>query len=1604
MGSASGEEQRTSGSPRDMRNSCCQSTKGGGLRRFGPAFSNGMGGVCVWLAQACVWAHPRKSAGFVSQVLSTLTVTLLFHSFPAVAADGAKTISPKAVEDPRHADKYFAPENSPFSTMESTTQRIFLGSPAGVQVMDRETGLWKLFDRGKTGEALPSNDIIQILHAASEHRILYVTRGGGLASSSERASQWQGLRDESAAPVNASQFSSCTMVDGLGLVFGTKSAGFSLYDTNRGHWSQFTVSSPAVTKATDPASNDVFDLLYLDPGELLVATSGGIFHYSVDGASSRLLKFKAHHTNFVSSVIRFDPQGRASANTPIVCLTQNGGVFQLKAGHWEPLVGEHGIRSDASPQPAICRLDTNSQCLLVADSEKGWDIYDLISRDWLNPPGAQSEHACAMELHGGRWWIATDTGLRVFNPALKHMERDPSMPDALNSNAITRLCVDEDCLLGLTARGGLWVHQTGRRWKWLIPNESTETPNELPCRVLEHEGRLWLAYESGHIFAYEPNAHEVKPVESGLAITAGVPSTGQDRTWRMLQFEVAGNGLWCLRSAGPDAPNDLFQLQGDLWVAKTPSSVSIKKIAPIADGLSALTSTGSLLFFANGSQAEFFGGSLPAFWNGRASAAAAGEDGSSFIVAPEGLSAVVYVFNATNYSWSREALPTAAAIAELHCRNGYVYAVSRAGGLFRRPAAGHAWTVMVSDHTVPEVTDTSMISAAPIADGRVAVALTNAGICFYTPGTGEWQPHADRGLPVRDIVSVGDQYWYCCTDGSVHVCNPAGESHAFFRAGLGTNCGDILLAAGDGKNVLWVVTSAGCMGAYDLAENEWRFTENIASGPDKPVKLLRWGLLKTEPLILWGATTAGSFLLSTNHATVWSQTFSGVTRLGANTYAWVSGAQGTEILILAPAASEKLPELPRSEVRDIRPLLGSLTVKMTNGSLFALDASGDWQHLVHPEGNQPFLRFWPFWAWAQLRRWPVGLVAVPVLFYSILLAWNGQARNKKKGWALLVFTLFACIGWPAALLIPNWPRWEAAPSGSGNNELLAWDSTLPGEGKLKLLANERIPIFNPAGHFSFQDVRSIDNDGKQLHLRTPAGAWTFDLTDAAAASRFSQLNARFMRVIKATTRSFQETDWTWQVFPESGEIKVVSRNGSGASRRLSKGKWTDTIVTGLREPGDKGRPEIVLTEAGQKTIEPDGRLRSLPISGTLPEFSPKLSWHNRNQVWTFDGAMLSVETQAGPLRFTTLGSSCRVGSDLIEDFGVAEDGALWIKSAGGVARYLLQGGDRLVFTGQTGEPAHGVFERRVAEVDFDGMHWSPTAIGTFAGSYGQPGETPRNLLREGRFLQDQVTKLSLRNRMLRLATAAGPVVYNYAGETLSNRTFAPGLEDDSFDRKQRFFFDGETWRPLPVHQFDFGLGIKEPGGPLKAVTWRKHGSSWKFSFDDVTGVQGSSSSVSFTTEQTASILDLVTGKFQFSPLSTRVELKPRNALVYNEKANQWTLQPLREGQTQLIFRIGSGDGLEPVKFVPDSNRFPWDFIVGVGWRNSVLSLQTRAGLVDFFTRRLDPALTLEAPSAPIPPASLTNLVVPEWGAFRVGRREGAKQWLLYERRLATTDE
>ena len=1140
---------------------------------------------------------------------------------------------PVAVPDYRVFDNYWDDRHGGLTSFEVTPQYVVVGSmQTGVLALDRETGLWREFTHRGTGGRLPADDVLQLCLDPDGRRLYYRTALGGLARSGTNLKDWRTLYSASACPVDADELHAASLVGERWLVLGTRTEGLCLYDAETRGWSRMK----AGTGAKGPSSNEVSDLLYLkDPrrGRLLVGTPEGVDVFRADASADvSPLNFE---TRVLSgrSIETFDPTGEAPSDQPVVCRTSAGGVAcRLPDGTWRELVGDGGLHARSTPEVSIARLDPRHELLLAGTADEGWDVYHTGRRDWLNPPNRHGGAVNDIVAFDGRWWVATDAGVQLYDPETHEVTEPPEAPDFVKSSGVVRLAADERVLYLLTAGGGVVAFRPRRQtWQTLIPHQGCEDViGGDVVRAVTWQGELWLGFESGQVLVYNDRKHELRHEEAGL-------DRKESRSRFLTQMVVSAADLWCVMAETKSGAGQLFRYVGAGWTRADTQGEAVTRMAGLGDGLLAMTSTGKLLYLSDGptGPGTFFADGPFEPVMGESTAVAVTRDRETILMARRdgGSGTTLHIYHPRRHSWSRTTIPTRSGVRELHERGGEVYVVTHAGGLLRLDlAAPDSWTDVVAEEVLSteDAKTPTIVSAARSKDGPIYAVFLSGSVYRYSPANGAWKRVVPLPAEVRQVAATGKVLWYRCGDGSVAAAAEGRMPVTLLggAGGLGGRPANLLLAAEDSRRRLWLLTAGGRVGAYNLATHRWDLVHQLPG--TEPIRRLSWGKLRhpTGDEVWW---------LSTRRC-------SAVFRSGESGAALVAEFPKAELhtaaltgericcLLTTPGASD--PSTGRlyrmglagqpSELGTGVPLAGpDVTIKELTGELCVL--SGDRHVLRYSErlnswrtiatSRSGYLRL-ALSCWWRRHVW-VGVIvlcldaALLVALVVVLVALGRDSHRRVRrqarwielgGLAFLAAVTVSVMGWAESCLRSS-AAGERAEA-HGRSGPLRWRTT-PAGASLTIKGRPGYePVFDEQGRFLFDTVQDLDQDEETVRMHTPVGVWSCRSPEGKPPDDFAGIEADFVPERSGASAGgaagrplFSEGVWSWHELA-SGVVTVYRRGaGKPVVRWFHGGQWADRVVRGIALP-DGGNGVVLLdTPAGDVVLRPAADPEPLSGSG-----------------------------------------------------------------------------------------------------------------------------------------------------------------------------------------------------------------------------------------------------------------------------------------------------------------------------------------------------------------------------------------------------------------------
>jgi len=1503
------------------------------------------------------------------------------------------------VTDPQRSVSYRDEAHRPFTAIGNVPQFTVVGANGAVLARDRETAEWTTFEL----PGVARGAVAQILHAEDIHRVFARTEAGGVWSADERLRLWKAVRDDTTCPVPAESLTAGTKLGDRWLVFGTPSAGLALYDTTRGSWQQFRAGD------TTPGTNAVTDLLYLESKHiLLVGTAMGVERYVVDPAADRPLArrlFAASPELPEGKILRFEPQGLAAPDEPVFCLTEDGAVHRFTGDDgWQRIIGGHGFAGEKIPRPRLCRVDARHSLLLVADETAGWHVYDWRVRDWLQPD-KESAKVYDMTQWEGRWWIATELGVRIFDPETRRLESVAAMPEAVRTSAVVRLQAGDQRLLGLTADGGLWACGSRDQWNWLISDVPAmgDTLGLKPLRIRVAGEWLWIACADARVLRYHRKQRELALANRGLEPTT-VADSDEIIPWVLTAFELAGDRAWCVRSRKAEAPGDLCVFEGEQWVMK---ARNVRKIAPFRDGLLALTTDESLLFFSNSSGDQtFFGGSAVARESEVAIVAAVDWQEKLFVVLEKGRR-TIRVYDTTLHSWTEEVVPFGE-IVELQVRQSLpdeppgrprLLAVTSRGGLFMREAGGGEWTAIVAEGLVnPGAKDLTPVSACATPGREILVVTAVGTVHLFDPLSGSWTPVAHDNRNIRDVADVGGQPWMCDENGQVFTVNDANLVQLrLLGEGLGPEAGQPVLVIDAGGDQVWVITSGGKVGQYDCRTHRWNSWSLAGSAP---FAILKWGLIAGEPPVAWVATSRGSFTLGIDGYSPLREgvTLSGLSLARGAYHAWASTSSGTEFFSMEQSGfmgvrSGSPPLLPGVSVRGVGKFAGSLTATTDDGQVFRWSGTGDWELLA---------------AVIRQKLAPIAIASSWLLVISLvalaIAAWR-EWRNGHRGCDRRVMAVFLAllVAWSGIFSTPTVLAWWAAtraPSSaesSGKNDLLAWKFNTSGMARFVTIDARDTPlVLDERGRFAFDVVHRIENGSRGLELHTPAGTWNCTMPKTPPEN-FANFEARFRKPGPLAPRLIKEDAWLWRIRPELRQIEVVAQHDERTPRRFEGTQWADLFVTSLYDlavPSD-----VVRMREGTRQLTPHGYAQHFRFGGQPMPSTPKLRWQANGLDWISEGKELRVARGGQQIEWQKKGTRTALACDFISDFGVAPDDSLWVRSDTGLQRYTVSPAGRLMLDSGAEPSAAPTFTIPESPVHFDGITWHADASGFLAARYDGLASLPEAPIVRGRFAHDMVSDFQVRDGLVRLATPLGMVEYPAGQDGLETCAIQqqPPAEYGVFEIRHTACFDGTKWEEADPKQNQLlALAGHDSSHP---IAWRSTKGSWKFAFDFATRICAGASELELATEGGGAVFDFAKGVLRFAQRDARE--RPRKLLLFDQ-ISSWTLHDREIGEAGVLFSRGEGQVRTPVRF--HAGKFPWDSALDFFSSPGGLWVETPVGLVDLSKGwQLSTSVRVAKPWPATPPPGKKSELEAQFGKLVGYDTFGRWDWFLFRDRIVIAE-
>lgn len=1173
------------------------------------------------------------STSTAAAILSlAIVVTLIVAVLCGMGLLALSWLSSPAVQDYRVLHNYWAPEHGELTSLEVTPQHVLVGSTkTGILVFDRETRLWRELPRWRTDGALPTDTVLQVLLEPRGKRLYYRTSLGGLASSAANLKDWRTLYPASECPVNPDQFRVLSMLGEHWLALGTRSEGLILYNVRTRIWSHMKKAE----NAQGLSSNVVNDLLYLEEsggGLLLVATPMGVDVFRVDpAADGSPLRFAARELAG-QGIETFDPTGRAHADHPVVARTSAGGiVWRQRDKQWQQLVGDRGFRSQRMPEVSIARLDERHHLLIVGTAGQGWDVYNTTARDWINPERQRGRKVNDIVAFNEQWWVATDEGVQIYDPLTNQVNDPPMAPQYLTSSEVIRLEVGEQVIFMLTASGGVTAFGPQTGWRTLIPHKGYEpVPKGDILAALVYRDELWLGFKNGQMLVYNERKHELRRADSGLEKNKETPQF-------LTHLVPTPEHLWGVVSKGEKGAGQLFRYTPARWIPVDTEGTLVKKIAGLGDGLLALTEAGTLLYFPDdlGGPMTFFDDAVPDLLGQRSMVVAVSKDQTRIFLAPQEQSRAsqLYIYYPRRHSWSVVNVPTLSGVKELHERSGKLYVVTDAGGFLRLddPIQG-VWTEMISERGLDpkDAAAPRIISAAKGERGQIYVVFESGNTYDYNPITGAWLPVASSPADVRQVMASQRLLLYRQRNGVLAVTQQASQkSVAMLTGGLGRRPEGILLAAADAWHRLWILTTEGQVGAYNLTTHNWDLVRQLPG--DSPFRLLRWGIIHHSKShdVVWLATNHSSVVFKSGQSDVammaeFPHEELHEMLLAENDLFYLvfhpltsGGSGGVYRLGLYGTPSRLGLGFPLAgngvAIKEVR---GEVWVRTDNNHIVAYSPDArSWRVIAIPTTPGGWLRL-PSLAdpWEVVRgvptiAWAFGIVLVLSLWGMYLIGFrHPHLRRRRQARQALVLGLVLGLIYPVVAAgsclvyavwqvnIVLWPS-TASEVARGQEGPLQWrthqhatDLSIQGHQQGK-------PVFDQQGRFLFDAVQRLNGDGKTIKLHTPIGAWSFHLPDHRLPENFKELKPSFQRRVSAlptpssTGRSlFKEGQWSWDEYPEEHVIVRASSEARTVLRQFHGGRWGDMVVNGLVVPDDETQPIFIDTPAGivvlRESVEP----------------------------------------------------------------------------------------------------------------------------------------------------------------------------------------------------------------------------------------------------------------------------------------------------------------------------------------------------------------------------------------------------------------------------------
>lgn len=1118
--------------------------------------------------------NPFAVVAILSAATVAATVLCLLHVAIRATFDGR---SPVVIGDPRTFHKYYDEQHGNATSQEVTPQYVLWGTEeGGVEAYDRETGLWREFTRQNTGGRLPADELRQILLAPDGRKLYYATSLGGLARSSDNLKTWETLYPTEGCPVSLDEIRVVTMLGQRWLVLGTEFSGLCLYSTLTRKWQQISRRESDGDQNGLSASR-VTDLLYLEATGrkghlLLVGTTGGVdeFRVDVDDVGSPLTFSRTELGE--RHIVCFDPTGRASKGQRVLCRTAAGGVaWRTPDGEWQQIIGDRGFVATGRPHVEMARLDRQHNLLVVGTAAHGWDVYDMVRREWRNPANRIGTRIYDVLPFAGQWWIATGHGVQIYDPKgkddedIQEVSTPPSAPPFVASSAVVQLAANGDTVFVRTAKGGLIAYRPPDKWHTLIPHEPCpNVSNGTMIGVAVHRDELWMAYANGQVLVYDQQEHRLRHEEAGL-------SDDKDSPRRLACFAKSRRRLWCVVANTNGGPGELSYRSGSTWRRFTRAGPSITRISPLGDGLLAQTAKGTLWYVPDSLKdpQEFFTGGPNQNLVDVPIAAVVSEDGETIYLTARGPQSDprLYAYQPRARRWSDREIPFDSGVRELHERAGVLFAVTDTGGLWQCDAdASGRWRELASDQGLraEDRKDPTIVSAAETEDGPIYVAFRSGNVYEHRPENGKWSPKVPAASNHADVLLDKGFLWRAYQDGMLAVSEQdGGQSTTLFASRLGSQPGRVVLAADDATRHLWIVTAGGRVGAYNLVTHRWDLAAQLAG--EAPFSIQRWAIAQhaADRDFFWLATNHGVAVFSASESDAYlSCQFPGMELRAAATgnghvYCVVSdrvgdagGAQHLHRIAAADGRSALCCRLPPiGPVNAINLIGGEVWARTGDNGVRAYSvASGQW-HVV-AESWGPFRRPTRQSAKTIYRGWiplvPLTLAMLTLIGSAIcftisligrhrqrLLVWERRRtphgrrsplkarlqdlRRKERRFrrvaprllgATCLLGFIYLVSPLCAVNLVLWPSTSDAGS-RGQAGPLSWRTDQYGAQLTIQGRDQGKPVFDEQGRFLFDVVEGLDIDRKATLLHTPVGVWRCVPSTEEPPESFAALKASF---------------------------------------------------------------------------------------------------------------------------------------------------------------------------------------------------------------------------------------------------------------------------------------------------------------------------------------------------------------------------------------------------------------------------------------------------------------------------------------------------------------